>query len=82
MRKTSQENQMCTPSVAMDYVPTGSEQEREEKKGMPTLIAKDTRAKVITAKVEGAVPHAPEVLKRISLVLLRSSPSVCRGRFP
>jgi hypothetical protein len=43
-------NHNGTPIIATDYVCTGSEQERKDEKGVPILIAKDTRAEVIWAK--------------------------------
>ncbi len=35
----------------LDYMHTRSEQEKEEAKGMPIVVAKDDRTKMITAKV-------------------------------
>ncbi len=35
----------------MDYTHTHSEQEKEEEKGMPIIVAKDNKTKVIMARV-------------------------------
>ncbi len=49
------------PIVAVDYVYMYSTQEKDEEKGIPTLIAKDSRTKMIAAKIvpnKDVVPSA------------------------
>jgi hypothetical protein len=56
------------PIISLDYMYMHSVQEKEEEKGMPILIAKDSRAKMIMAKVvqcKGVVPYAVDVMKKM-----------------
>ncbi len=39
------------PTIRGDYVRLRSEQEKEEEKGMPIIVAEDTKSKMIAAKV-------------------------------
>ena len=58
-KRTTSENDV--PIIAVDYMYMHSVQEKEEEKGMPILIAKDSRTKMIMAKVvksNGVVPYA------------------------
>ena len=43
--------QGAVPTVGVDYVRTHSEQEKEEEKGTPIIVAKDNKTKMIVAKV-------------------------------
>ncbi len=51
----------------MDYTHTRSEQEREEEKGMPIVVLKDERTKMITAKAvpsKGVDAHAVDSVRK------------------
>ncbi len=39
------------PRVSVDYVHMASEQDKEEEKGMPALVMKDQRTRLVTARV-------------------------------
>ncbi len=55
------------PTVSLDYMYAHSEQEKEEEKGMPMLVAKYNKTKMVMAKVvpsKGAQECAVEVARR------------------
>ena len=62
------QNEGDVPTIGLDYVYMHSEQEKEEEKGMPIVVAKDNRTKMIMA---GVVPskeldsYAVETVKRM-----------------
>ena len=54
----------AVPTVGVDYVCVRSEQEKEEEKDTPIIVAKDSKTKMIMAKVapsEGVENYAVEV---------------------
>ncbi len=56
------------PVVSIVYMYIHSEQEREEEKGMPMVVMKDSRTKTITAKVvpnKGVVDYVVGVVKKM-----------------
>ncbi len=53
--------------VSLEYMYTRSEQEKEEEKGMPIVVVKDHKSKVLMAKVvpnKGVNEYAVEVVRR------------------
>ena len=60
------------PMISIDYMFMGDQQGREEEKGMPTLVMKDRRTKVLWARVvpaKGVNAHAVKQLaKQITLL--------------
>ena len=58
----------AAPSVGVNYVYMHSEQEKEEEKGMPIIVTKDSKTKMIMAKVvpsKGVENYAVEVAKKM-----------------
>ena len=49
--KTEKDKERSVPIVGIDYMYMHSEQEAEEEKGMPTLVIKDSRTKMIVSKI-------------------------------
>ncbi len=49
MRKV--QNEGDAPTIVLDHMYTRSEQEKEEEKGMPIIVAKDNKTKMIMARV-------------------------------
>ena len=45
------QNEGDVPTIGIDYMYMHSEQEKEEEKGMPIVVAKDNRTKMIMARV-------------------------------
>ena len=65
--KTEKDKERSVPIVGIDYMYMHSEQEAEEEKGMPTLVIKDSRKKMIVSKVvprKGVVDYAVGTLKK------------------
>ncbi len=53
--------------ASFDYMHAHSEQEKEEEKGMPTIVAKDNKMKMLMAKAapsKGVHEYAVEVVRR------------------
>ncbi len=66
MKKALNEGE--APTRGMDHVYTHSEQEREEAKGMPIIVATDNRTKMIIARVapsKGVDRYAVETVKNV-----------------
>ena len=62
------QNEGDAPKIGIDYMYMHSEQDKEEEKGMPIVVAKDNRTKMIMARVvpgEGLDSYAVETLKKI-----------------
>jgi hypothetical protein len=60
-RKIASDNENGIPTVSLDYMFMADKQEKEEEKGMPTLVMKDSRTKIIFAQVvpeKGRNPYA------------------------
>ena len=58
----------AVPTVGADYMYMHSEQEKEEEKGTPIIVAKDNKTKMIMAKVvpsKGVENYAAEVVKKM-----------------
>ncbi len=56
----------AAPTVGVDYVWTLSEQEKDEEKGTPIIVIKDSKTKMTMAKVapsKGVESYAAEVVK-------------------
>ena len=61
-------NEGDVPTIGIDYMYMHSEQEKEEEKGMPIVVAKDNRTKMIMARVvpsKGLDGYAVEIVKRM-----------------
>ncbi len=55
------------PTVKLDYMRMNSEQEKREEKGMPIIVVKDNKMKMMRAKVvpnKGVHEHAVEVVRK------------------
>ncbi len=48
---TKLQNDGEAPTMGVDYMHTHSEQDKEEEKGMPSVVAKNTKTKMIMARV-------------------------------
>ena len=62
------QNEGDVPTIGIDYMYMHSEQEKEEEKGMPIVVAKDNRTKMIMARVvpsKGLDSYAVETVKRM-----------------
>ena len=60
------QNEGDVPTIGIDYMYMHSEQEKEEEKGMPIVVAKDNRTKMIMARVvpsKGLDSYAAEIVK-------------------
>ena len=56
------------PTIELDYMYMHSEQEKEEEKGMPIVAAKDSKTKMIMARVvpcKGVDSYAVETVKKM-----------------
>jgi hypothetical protein len=56
------------PTIGVDYMYTYSEQEKEEEKGTPIIVAKDNKTKMIMARVvpsKGLDSHAVETVRNM-----------------
>ena len=56
------------PTIGLDYMYMHSEQEKEEEKGMPIVLAKDSKTKMIMARVvpgKGVDSYAVETVKKM-----------------
>ena len=53
------------PKVCIDYMYMHSQQEKEEEKGMPILVMKDERSKMVTARVVKAKGKDPWAIGRL-----------------
>ena len=65
MKKVQNEGE--APTIGVDYVYARSEQEKEEEKGMPIIVAKDNKTKMIMAMVvpsKGLDSYAVETAKK------------------
>ena len=61
------QNEGEAPTIGVDYTHTRSEQEKEEEKGMPIIVAKDNKTKMIMARVvpsKGLDSYAVETVKK------------------
>ena len=62
------QNEGDVPTIGIDYMYMHSEQEKEEEKGMPIIVAKDNKTKMIMARVvpsKGLDSYAVETVKRM-----------------
>ena len=62
------QNEGDAQTIGIDYMYMHSEQEKEEEKGMPIIVAKDNRTKMITARVvpsKGLDSYAVQSVKRM-----------------
>ncbi len=67
-RKADKDKERGKPVLGVYYMHTRSEQKKEEEKGMPTLVLKDSRTKMTMAKVapnEGAVDYTVGVARKM-----------------
>ena len=61
------QNEGDVPTIGIDYMYMHSEQEKEEEKGMPIIVAKDNKTKMIMARVvpsKGLDSYAVETVKK------------------
>ncbi len=62
------QNEGDVPTIGIDYMYMHSEQEKDEEKGMPIIVAKDNRTKMIMARVvpsKGLDSYAVETVKKM-----------------
>ena len=65
---TMVQNEGDVPTIGIDYRCMHSVQEKEEKKRMPIIVAKDNRTKMIMARVvpsKGLDGYAVEIVKKM-----------------
>ncbi len=58
---------MCQQLISPDYMYMHSEEEKEEEKGMPIVVVKDNKTKMVMATVvpsKGVQEHAVEVVRK------------------
>ncbi len=62
------QNEGDVPTIGIDYTYMHSEQEKEEEKGMPIVVAKDNKTKMIMARVvpsKGLDNYAVKTVKKM-----------------
>ena len=62
------QNEGDAPTIGLDYMYMHSEQETEEEKGMPIVVAKDSKTKMTMARVvpsKGVDSYAVETVKKM-----------------
>ena len=62
------QNEGDVPTIGIDYMYMHSEQEKEEERGMPIVVAKDNRTKMIMARVVPSKEldgYAVEIVKKM-----------------